>query len=344
MEGYSKLRSEKAKKYDFWPTPEITKTDLFSLIKDFSGTWVENSVGQGALLSALIDKGVKQNKITAIDIDKDNIDHCKELWPHVNYIHGDFLDSTGKWDNCVYNPPFTKWEEFTRKSLECCENLYAILPNNWAHSPRARYFDLQSRIVNEVYDRKYFCEFGIQQCISLFVIKKDHYVDHSIAKEKYFHEKDLLAKVENGQTTDAFKQKLVDQRFGIIVPWGPTFNNSGCLPRGTKVNLGPVVRAIHLSNEFYVDENFVMYNGKLKSGKDFEFLYIRRHTNDRVQKGSRRDAVWCLYCENEKELDKLIDFYINYPVDFHCKFSNWNCSKHTIVPDWYAKKYESLEK
>jgi predicted RNA methylase len=336
------VRSEKAKKFDFWPTPENVKKDLISLIKDFSGTWVENSVGHGSLLSALIEKGVPQNKITAFDIDKDNIDYCKEIWPEVNYIHQDFLEAEGTWDNCIYNPPFSKWEDFTRKSLECCENLYAILPNSWAHNKK-RYSDLQSHVVNEVYHQKYLSEFKILQCISLFEMKKDYYIDHEKVREAYFSEKDLIEKIENKQTTDVFKQKLVNQKFGMVIPTDPTFNNSGCLPRGTKITLGPFVRAIHLSDDYYLNENLIILNGKLKTGKDFEYLYIRRHGNDKVKKGSRKDNVWCLECEDEKELNKLIKFYENYPIDFYCKFSNFNCSKHTLVPDWYAEKYPLLK-
>jgi hypothetical protein len=155
----------------------------------------------------------------------------------------------------------------------------------------------------------------------------------------YFKEyKQLYARLEKGETIWNNKVKLTkDIKWGIV-PWcHNTFNNSGTGPKGTKVIIGPYIQAIDISNERIVNHNSIIRNGKLESGEDIDYLYIRRHGNDKVKVGTMRDIVWCLPCKDEAELNALLQFYADYPVNFHVLFSDYDCSKKTLVPEWYVK-------
>jgi hypothetical protein len=336
------MRSDKAKKYDFWPTPKFVVDELSLVIQDYSGTWVENSCGHGAIIQMLLNHGVSQESITAFDIDEENIKFCKNKWPNIKYIFGSFLDNQWNnyhWDNAAYNPPFSLWEDFVRKTIERTNNSYAILPNNWAHGKK--FDDLKSRVIQEKYNHKYLCEFEIQQCISIFHFGQCCRKPEEIKKEYFKGFEKELKRLENNETIWKNKKHLTNNiKWGIIPSTSQTFNNSGTGPKGTKVVIGPYIQAVNISNERITDFSKIIRNGKLEDGHNFEYLFIRRHGNDKVKVGTRRDVVWCLPCENEKELESLLDYYSNYPIDFHTRFSDFDSSKKTLVPEWYEKKFK----
>ena len=75
-------------------------------------TFLEPSCGNGALIQAMIDSGIKEEQITAYDIDIDNIEIVKKKYPKVKSFCCDFLEleMTHKFDVCIMNPPWGKLE------------------------------------------------------------------------------------------------------------------------------------------------------------------------------------------------------------------------------------------
>ena len=96
---------------------------------------LEPSVGDGAFIKALLANGVKQEHITAIDIDSRAIKHLQSTYEKISAIDCDFLDYAlkecdAKFDLVVGNPPFIKRVSFTNKFRERLREV-----SEWARFP-----------------------------------------------------------------------------------------------------------------------------------------------------------------------------------------------------------------
>ncbi|MDE2916644.1 MAG: methyltransferase [Paracoccaceae bacterium] len=74
---------------------------------------LEPSAGDGAFLNALVSREVHEKNITAVDIDKNAIEHLRSEYGQANVVESDFLEyalnkSIGQFDLIVGNPPFIK--------------------------------------------------------------------------------------------------------------------------------------------------------------------------------------------------------------------------------------------
>ena len=96
---------------------------------------LEPSVGDGAFIKALLANGVKQEHITAIDIDSGAIGRLQSNYGRVAAIECDFLDYALKnqcstFDLIVGNPPFIKRVAFSKPFRERLREL-----SDWARFP-----------------------------------------------------------------------------------------------------------------------------------------------------------------------------------------------------------------
>ena len=81
-------------------------------------TVLEPSCGHGALLEHISTK----HDVTAVDINKNYIAHCKGAYPNVNYVAQNFIDfeTQDRYDYIVGNPPYVKVQNLsvaTRRRL-----------------------------------------------------------------------------------------------------------------------------------------------------------------------------------------------------------------------------------
>jgi SAM-dependent methyltransferase len=324
----------KSNALDFWPTQSWIVDRMCQKIINKKGTFLDNSCGKGAFIEGLIRLGIKQTKITAYDIDESNIAYCKKIWPEVKYIHEDFLNATiNDYDTSIFNPPYSKYKEFLDKSYIHSNQVITIIPNNWAHIENSY---ILSHIYEEDYDIKYLASFGIQQCLSIFDIRKETNNSKNKIKDYFNGLEDYIRLLKEGRTVKNNMVKLENQKFGIVVSTHSNFTNSGCAPKGTKIILPPFIISVE-TGEKIKDPLRIIRNGKLENGESLDFIKIRRHGNDKVKVGSRK-TVYILDCKDEEELNKLIDFYDNYSLSYLKKVSSFDSSNIVLVPIWYKPK------
>ena len=105
---------------------------------------LEPSAGEGAFLSSLLSKGVKEKNITAVDIEEHSVKQLQHKFCYATIVQSDFLSFFLKSESRIYdlivgNPPFIKRVLYTDQFRELLQNLKARtdfpsgeLKNAWA--------------------------------------------------------------------------------------------------------------------------------------------------------------------------------------------------------------------
>lgn len=94
--------------------------------------FLDNSCGDGAFITGLLDKGVPKEHIFAIDLDKDIIEPVKKLLPLENVICGSAFKQQhlfNKFDYVIGNPPYVRIHnllEETKKEIEHYNYCYGM--------------------------------------------------------------------------------------------------------------------------------------------------------------------------------------------------------------------------
>jgi hypothetical protein len=100
-------------------TPTRLAEAMAGVLPDAPGLrWLEPCVGQGVFLDALVTAGVERERITAVELDKHDLEaKCGSYFPGTDFLAWS-LDTEKRFDRVIGNPPFLKLHRAHRTVVE----------------------------------------------------------------------------------------------------------------------------------------------------------------------------------------------------------------------------------
>lgn len=146
--GEIKTAREQQKALGWFPTPP----DVADRLIEFADiqprhTVLEPSAGEGAIVGALVEKGVKD--ITTVEIDPGRHKLLRKRFPEATHIFGDFLywkPEDNEFDRIVMNPPFGPHLAHIEHALHMLApggTLVSVVPASFEHREDKRHAEIR---------------------------------------------------------------------------------------------------------------------------------------------------------------------------------------------------------
>lgn len=119
-------------KYEAYYTPRWCVDLIVDEIREdltpySNGSWIEPAFGGGDVVRAVSNKGLRANW-TTVDIDPSSGAQIKG--------DGVSILSSGKWDVCISNPPYSLAFEFAKRAVNSCKMTILLLRLGWLASAK----------------------------------------------------------------------------------------------------------------------------------------------------------------------------------------------------------------